>query len=851
MARRVGYAGVAMTDKTTIRPSAARPHAPAADPPAPASRTAPAPAVRDALDDGKHVAAAKRATGGGADHALLGPEAPTAAALPSGSVKRGLSSSSYAANADAAAIFQATKGGMTGLGTDEAAIHKALANKSAEDVRALRAAYADHYSGRSLDEDILGELSGKHRERAQAALAGKPAKAAAIGIEQAWGTFGTDKDAVFSALAGKNQREVLEIQREYRARNDTSLRDDVKSHLGGDDRVRADALLQSDQNGARAAQLHKALDGMGTNEALIDSVLSSAMPADRPGIEAAYQKQTGRPLRADLQRHLSGAELDLATAQLVGDDGAARAARVNLAVSGLGTSKKDIDRALEGATPVERARVAEVYRAKYGETLDAALEDDLSGKDLDDARTLVAKGKLSDAQHLDRAVRGAGTDDVALRAVLTNKSKDELAAMDAEYRARNGGASLASVVKSETSGRDRFDSEMLLRGNVDTSTSAGLHEAVQRAQESRDFERQGAATVFARALTGFGNTGNNLDSGSARLQQVMAQSAGADGQLTDAGAQRVRTLLDYQQADVAHYREAKDTAAEAAGTSAAIVAGIAVTVATAGAAAPVVIAAATAAGAVSKGVVGAAVRGELTEDASWRDVRTGAVDGLASAVTGLATKGIGGLVTKAMANGEGAAARVGVSLGGTTAAGAEAASARGVVGASVEKSLNGAGKGAVSGATSGVSGAALDPTTYDGSALAAAATITARALGGARAGVVSGLNPSAAVAGTAVAKLAPRIDNAAAAALSKAGVDVAKQNGLLSAAVKIAVDAPRSVLTGAAASTLAAMVTGNASGILEAAADGALAQAGESAKGAAVSTTEATVRQHLKRPRRT
>src|SRR5689334_20825085 len=89
----------------------------------------------------------------------------------------------------AAQLFRA----MDGIGTDEKTIHRVLAGKSRQELAALRAVYADHYGGRSLDADLQGELSGTDLEEAQAALSGDPIEQAAAALRNAAKGAGTDE----------------------------------------------------------------------------------------------------------------------------------------------------------------------------------------------------------------------------------------------------------------------------------------------------------------------------------------------------------------------------------------------------------------------------------------------------------------------------------------------------------------------------------------------------------------------------------------------------------------------------------------------------------------------------------
>ncbi len=489
-----------------------------------------------------------------------------------------------------------------------------------------------------------------------------------------------------------------------------------------------------------------------------------------------------------------------------------------------------------------------MFADKTGTTLDVAFARDLSGRDLNDARTLAKGGQLSDVQRLDRAVRGMGTNEGELKGVLEGKTKAEVNALAVAYQAHTG-RRLHDDVRNELAGREQFDVEMLLRGALDLRTDAGLKEAVARAVKTQQFERGGVGNLVGNAITALGGNGNVLDESTTRLERVLATATQPDGSLSTAGADRLRTLLGYHRGDVDSFRQARDSAAEAAGTTAAVVAGVAVTVATAGAAAPLVIAAGTAAGAAAKGVVGVAVRGSATEDAAWSDVRKGAVDGLAGAVGGLASRGVANVVSKTMTVGESVVAKTGLRVG-------TGAAERGFVGKTVEQVLTGGAKGTLGGATTGAATSVVDPATYKGDLASTLSAVVTQTAAGALAGGVSGLKAANAVAGNAVGKIAPHVVKASDGLLAKAGRDVrsqvqrlAENKGVLQqTTAKLVQDTPTSIATAAAASSLQALLSGRPEDMLAAAATkAALDKTEGTAKDAAMNVANEAVRRTVRR----
>jgi hypothetical protein len=265
-----------------------------------------------------------------------------------------------------------------------------------------------------------------------------------------------------------------------------------------------------------------------------------------------------------------------------------------------------------------------------------------------------------------------------------------------------------------------------------------------------------------------------------------------------------------------------------------------------------VIAAGVGAGAAAKGLVGATVRGQATEDATWSDMRKGAVDGLAGAVGGIASRGVAQVVSRTMTAGESVIARAGVRV----ATQVDGVASRGFVGKAVENSLTGGARGSIGGGVTAGGAAIVDPNTYKGdlvTSLTAVATATTR---GAFTGLVSGFNPSGVLATGAVGTIAPHLQKATNATLARAGLDVQRQVDRLAAdgrvlqttTAKLVTEAPKGVLTGGMSASLAALFSGNPEDMVSAAVDGAVAKTEGAASGTATALVQETLQRRIRRP---
>jgi len=551
----------------------------------------------------------------------------------------------YDPNKDANALYKAMHGGLTGLGTDEDAIFKALQGKSQAEIDKLKANYKDHY-GRDLSKDLQSELSGKDYQRAQALMSSNQAAADATAVRQGIGTLWNDNAQIHQALAGKTQEERAALAAEYKKQTGKELKTDLTREMSGTHRDQATALLEGNQAKADAARLQRAMKGAGTDEAAIMETLKGKSQQEREAINAAFKQSYGNnkvDLNTRLAGDLSGAELDQAKALLAGNNAAADAAALKHAMhgglTGLGTDKDAIEKALAGKSEQERKDILAAY-GKYGD-LRADLKGDLSGNDLQKADALLNRGKLSEAEQLKFAMEGAGTDEEAIKQALQGKSKEEVARIRQEYQGLTN-RSLDSDLASDMDGRDLFDARQALKGRAET-----IDEAVQRANEVRAFERGGEGNSVSRGVMDlFSEKGEILDRNTDRINasKQRFESLVAQGRLDEAQAekQRLQELTGFQTSDVENYREAKDSAADTAGTIAATAAGVAVVVATAGTATPLVATAAMAAGAGAgaRVVTSGLIQGQgYGLEAGLTDGAMGAIDG------GTAIIGMGGATT--------------------------------------------------------------------------------------------------------------------------------------------------------------------------------------------------------------
>lgn len=217
-------------------------------------------------------------------------------------------------------------------------------------------------------------------------------------LREAMAGLGTDEEAIYSSLSGRTQEEADAIARVYQQMYGRSLISDLRDELSDSEMGHLGAFAPNYAPGAKgtaaeqargladiaAAQLDKAMKGLGTDEESIMAALTGRSEAERQNIRDAYKRRTNRELEADLRDELSGSDLIAALALLrqgmfePEDD-------IKLAVLGLGTDEDRLFAALKKISG-NRAAIANTinrYAAKgYGDML-ADIRDDVSGSDLE------------------------------------------------------------------------------------------------------------------------------------------------------------------------------------------------------------------------------------------------------------------------------------------------------------------------------------------------------------------------------------------------------------------------------------------------------------------------------------
>ena len=211
-----------------------------------------------------------------------------------------------------------------------------------------------------------------------------------------------------------------------------------------------------------AADLRKAMKGLGTDEATIIKIIANRTNQQRQAIKLSYSKQFNRDLIKDLKSDLSGKFEDTVLALFM-DPLEYDCRTIKEAMKGLGTDEDTLIEILCTRPNWYIQRLHVKYREIYNKELVSDLMNDLSG-DLKKVLLSIVQGARSEnmapneivmknkAEELYKAGEARlGTDESVFYKILTTSSPAEIAAIAFEYEKLSKN-NLLTAIEKEFSG---------------------------------------------------------------------------------------------------------------------------------------------------------------------------------------------------------------------------------------------------------------------------------------------------------------------------------------------------------------------------------------------------------------
>ena len=289
-------------------------------------------------------------------------------------------------DADAAALRKA----MKGLGTDEKAIIKIIANRTNRERLAMIESFKRQFN-RDLLKDLKSELSGKF-EDATLALFKDPIEYDCYSLYKAMKGAGTNEDTLIEILATRPNYYINQIKQRYQILYNKSLEQALSSELSGDLKkvmlTLASAMRSTNVSPNitdctnKVDQLYKAGEKrLGTDEKVFYDILTKASPEEIKMINKIYTQKYNHGLLKAIDKEFSG-DLKKLLKTIVSvslNPAEYFATRVNYAIKGLGTKDTLLIRILVTRDEIDMPQIKQEYRRLYNKDMIKDIENDTSG----------------------------------------------------------------------------------------------------------------------------------------------------------------------------------------------------------------------------------------------------------------------------------------------------------------------------------------------------------------------------------------------------------------------------------------------------------------------------------------
>ena len=279
---------------------------------------------------------------------------------------------------------------MKGLGTDEAAIIKVIANRNNAQRQKIKSAYKTAY-GRDLIDDLKPELKANF-EDAVVALFEPPVEYDVDQLRKAMKGAGTDEDTLIEIIASRPNWLLKQIKDKYQEKYKKSLEDAVAGEVGGDLKRLLTSLLQCNRsenahpNDAecqkKAKELFDAGEGKwGTDESVFNKIFTLSSPMELALISRHYHKLSGKTILEAIKKEFSGDMQKLLTTIVYAIISPSEyfATRVNKAIKGWGTNDNLLIRVLVTRDEIDMPQIKQYYKQLYGKDMLADIKSDCGG----------------------------------------------------------------------------------------------------------------------------------------------------------------------------------------------------------------------------------------------------------------------------------------------------------------------------------------------------------------------------------------------------------------------------------------------------------------------------------------
>lgn len=284
-------------------------------------------------------------------------------------------------------------------------------------------------------------------------------------LRQAMKGFGTDEQAIIDILTTRSNDQRQNIKTTFNKEYERDIIEDLKSELGGNFENVIIALMTPTSE-YLCKELHKAMDGMGTDESTLVEIICTKSNEDIKMLVSDYEKLYDRPLAEHLCSETSGHFRRLLTLIITGARdpiGAVNPEKAKedadlLYAAGeakLGTDEEVFNRIFAHSSFAQLKLIFSEYKSISGMTIEQAIKHEMDGT-LHDAMIAIVECVQSPAaffaKELYKAMDGLGTDDDALIRIIVSRSEIDLSNIIEEFERIYDKTLFSAISQNETSG---------------------------------------------------------------------------------------------------------------------------------------------------------------------------------------------------------------------------------------------------------------------------------------------------------------------------------------------------------------------------------------------------------------
>jgi len=207
-----------------------------------------------------------------------------------------------------------------------------------------------------------------------------------------------------------------------------------------------------------AAEMHKAMEGFGTDEDALIKIVANRSNAQRQKIKEEYKTAYGRDLISDLKSELRG-KLEDAMVALFTEPIEYDVDSLNRAMKGAGTDEDAVIEIITSRPNWMLKKIKEKFKQKYNKELESAVKSDFHG-DLERLLVSILQCKRSENNNpnqsecanlakelFDAGEKKWGTDSSIFNKIFTGCSPTEIACIAREYHKISGHTILDGIDK--------------------------------------------------------------------------------------------------------------------------------------------------------------------------------------------------------------------------------------------------------------------------------------------------------------------------------------------------------------------------------------------------------------------